>query len=210
MITYKLFDLQPNLCTTALNHLAKRSGAVPFIVQTLQDILDKAPDAFWQAMGSISSQTIVEQVFASPQFNKHLQDSAKPPATKCDPKVNNDVISWISSFLSSLKPANRPAAAQTIVAQLFERINNRNLELAARLRCFETAVTVLLSTVMCFTGNQDDQKNVERLVLSDTLNLIGHRLDELLNPNDPALAEAVGQETRTNVLNLTKNAVALE
>lgn len=221
MITYKLFDLQPNLCTTALNHLARRSNAVPFIVQTLEDILDKAPDAFWQAMGSISSQTIVEQVFASPNFNKHLQESVKPPpepegnsSPPSDPRADNDVLSWISAFMESLKPANRPAAAQTIVAQLFERINDHNLVFSARLICFETAVSVLLKTVIGFTSNQDDQKNVERLVLSDTLNLVGYRLDELLSPKDPALAEvvkpALKSQLREDILNLTKNAVALE
>ncbi|KIW42158.1 uncharacterized protein PV06_05739 [Exophiala oligosperma] len=217
MITYKLFDLQPNLCTTALNHLARRSSAVPFIVQTLEDILDKAPDAFWQAMGSISSQTIVEQVFASPNFNKHLLESVKPPPElegKCpapvDPRADNHVLSWISAFMESLKPANRPAAAQTIVAQLFERINDRDLVVSARLICFEKAVSVLLKTVISFTANQNDQKNVERLVLSDTLNLVGYRLDELLSPKDPALAEAVKKSLRDDILILVKNAVALE
>ena len=68
MITFQLLDLQPNVCLTALNHLNRHTSAVPFITQTLQVILSKAPEAFWQAMGAISAQTIVEQVFNSPQL----------------------------------------------------------------------------------------------------------------------------------------------
>ncbi|EHY56999.1 DEAD-box type RNA helicase [Exophiala dermatitidis] len=205
MITYKLFDLHPNLCTTALNHFAKRSQAVPFICQSMKMILDTAPAAFWQAMGSISSQTIVEQVFASPQFNKCLQDSASNPESK-----ELDVLSWIPSLLDSLKPANRPAASQTIVSQLFERIDNDNLSLAARTACFNMVVTVLLTTIISFSDNEKNRRSVERLVLLDTLSLIGHRLDEILKPKKSDLAMNLSKETKEDIANIVKNSIALE
>lgn len=205
MITYKFFDLHPNVCTTALNHLAKRSQAVPFICQSLKMILDIAPGAFWQGMGSISSQTIVEQIFASPQFNKYLQESSTSPEMK-----DLDVLSWIPSLLNSLKPANRPAASQTIVSQLFERIDNRNMSLPARTACFTMAVKVLLTTIISFSDNEKNRQSVERLVLLDTLGLVGHRLDEILKPKDPDLAGSVGKETRDDTVNIVKNSIALE
>ncbi|EXJ66208.1 uncharacterized protein A1O5_10824 [Cladophialophora psammophila CBS 110553] len=206
MITYKLFDLHPNICTTALNHLAKRTTAVPSILSTLKQILDKAPDAFWQAMGSISSQTIVEQIFASPLFNQDLQDSA----AATDRSAPN-VLSWINSLLESLKPANRPPASHTLLNQLFERIDNPTINLSARGACLEQAVKVLLKTVISFAGEEeDDQHPVERLVYLDTLNLVGHRLDVILRPRDPALAQSLQKETRDDIVNLVKNSIALE
>ncbi|OAL22409.1 hypothetical protein AYO22_06966 [Fonsecaea multimorphosa] len=205
-ITYKLFDLHPNICTTALNHLAKRTTAVPSILSTLKQILAKAPDAFWQAMGSISSQTIVEQIFASPSFNIDLQ-GATPAADESAPNV----LSWISSLLESLKPANRPPAAHTLLNQLFERIDNGSLSLAARRACFEQAVNVLLKTVISFSGEEEDSQHpVERLVYLDTLNLIGHRLDVILRPRDLALAQSLQKDAREDVVNLVKNSIALE
>lgn len=206
MITYKLFDL-PNFSTTALNHLAKRTNAVPYIVQTLQIILERAPEAFWQSMGSISSQTIVEQIFASPAYNKFLQESTGTSETKT---TDTNVLSWIPSLLRSLKPANRPAASQTIVAQLFQRVDNHDLNLAARIACFEMGVSVLLMTIVSFSDDETSRQSVERLVLLDTLNLIGHRLDEVLRPRDPDLAKGVRKEIRDDIVNLVKNSIALE
>ncbi|OAG34149.1 hypothetical protein AYO21_11707 [Fonsecaea monophora] len=206
LITYKLFDLQPNLCTTALNHLVKRTTAVPSILSTLKQILDKAPDAFWQAMGSISSQTIIEQIFASPLFNKDLQEATAAPEDSAP-----TVLSWISSLLDSLKPANRPPATHTLLNQLYERIDNVSLSLAARRACFEQAVSVLLKTVMSFSSeDEDSQHPIERLVYLDTLNLVGHRLDGMLRPRDQALAKSLQHRTREDAVNLAKNSIALE
>lgn len=205
MITFKLFDLHPNICTTALNHLAKRSSAVPVIISTLKMILDTAPDAFWHAMGSISSQTIVEQIFASPNFNKYLQE---PP--RWQESTDLVALSWINSLLDSLKPANRPAAAQTLVNQLFERINNPDINLPARTACFQMAVKVMLKTIISFSNEEQNQQHVERLVFLDTLNLIGHRLDEVLRPRDPELGRSLPKDTRDDIVNLVKNSVALE
>ena len=206
MITYKLFDLNPNLATTALNHLAKRTTAVPFIVSTLKQILEKAPDAFWDKMGSISSQTIIEQIFASPMFNKLLQDSL----TAADGTVS-DVLSWIHSLLLSLKPANRPPASQTFLAQLFERVNDDAISLPARRACFDQAVQVVLTTVVGFLSEEEDNSHsVERLVYADALNLVGLYLNAFLKPQDSALAQILTPETRDDISNLTKNAIALE
>ncbi|OCT50490.1 tRNA-splicing endonuclease [Cladophialophora carrionii] len=206
MITHKLFDLNPNLATTALNHLAKKTSAVPYILATLKQILEKAPEAFWDKMGSISSQTIIEQIFASPSYNKFLQDS-----TAASDGSGQDVLSWISSLLDSLKPANRPFAAQTLLHQLFERIENSSISLLARRACFEQAVKVLRKTLTSFSGDEEDpQHAVERLVYIDTLNLVGHRLDTILKPRDTGLAQARQQETRNEIVDVVRNAVALE
>ncbi len=206
MITHKLFDLNPNLATTALNHLAKKTKAVPYILSTLKKILEKAPDAFWDKMGSISSQAIIEQIFASPLFNQLLQEStAKSDGSE------PDVLSWITSLLNSLKPASRPVAARTLLHQLFERIDNNSITLAARNACFEQAVKVLLKIVTSFSGEEEDiQHSVERLVYVDTLNLIGHRLDVILKPRDSALSQSLHQDTKSEIVDLVRNSVALE
>lgn len=205
MITHKLFDLQPPVATTGLNHLAKRTQAIPFIVQTWKLILEKAADAFWQGMQSIPSHTIVEQVFSSPHFNKCLQESISQPEL---PEL--DVLSWIPSFLRSHKPANRLPASQTLVYQLFERVDNDGLSLTVRTACFEMAVKVLLETIVAFSDNEKNRQAVERLVLSDTLNLIGHRIDQILRPNDSALANSLSAATKDNIMSIIRNAVALE
>ena len=204
-IVHNLFALEPNIAETSLNHLTKRTLATPFIVQTWKAILDTAPDAFWQGMGRIPSHTIVETVFSSHQFNKYLQDSASKSAP-----ADVDVLQWIPAFLKSLRPAHRPMAAQTLVNQLFERIDDENLAIAGRTACFDMAVKVVYQTLVSFADNEEDRHSVERLVLSDTLNLIGRRLDQILKPASPALAGSLSQETKKRTIQVVKNSLALE
>ncbi|KIV91603.1 hypothetical protein PV10_06121 [Exophiala mesophila] len=204
-IVHNLFALEPNIAETSLNHLTKRTLATPFIVQTWKAILDTAPDAFWQGMGRIPSHTIVETVFSSHQFNKYLQDSASKSAP-----ADVDVLQWIPAFLKSLRPAHRPMAAQTLVNQLFERIDDENLAIAGRTACFDMAVKVIYQTLVSFADNEEDRHSVERLVLSDTLNLIGRRLDQILKPASPALAGSLSQETKKRTIQVVKNSLALE
>lgn len=204
-IVHKLFALEPSIAETSLNHLTKRNSATPFIVQTWKAILDTAPAAFWQGMGRIPSHTIVETVFSSHQFNKYLQDSASKSAT-----AEVDVLQWIPAFLKSLRPAHRPMAAQTLVNQLFERVDDESLAIAARTACFDMAVKVIYQTLVSFADSEEDRHSVERLVLSDTLNLIGRRLDQILKPTSPALADSLSQETKKRTIQVVKNSLALE
>lgn len=192
-ITHNLLDLVPNVCKLALDHLARRTPAVPYITQTLASILETAPEAFWQAMGSISSQAIAELVFASPLFNKCLESAVEEPSTK-------HVLLWIHPFINSLKPANRPAACQTLVTQLFQRVHTDSVSTAAKQLCFEAAVKVMLDTLVSFSDNEKNRQSVERLVLLDTLNTISHRIEELLKPSPAELAERLSEVVRTDVL----------
>ena len=205
MITFQLLDLQPNICLTALNHLNRPTSAVPFITQTLQVLLNKAPEAFWQAMGAISAQTIVEQVFNSPQLDNRLQESAKG-----DDKKSLEVLSWAPVFVNSLKLESRPAACQTIMTQLFNRIQSRELSIEAKGLCFDTATRVLRDVLVALTDNEKNRQSVERVVLRDTINIVSHRIDQLLVPEPLELRQRLGEDSRRRVLEIVKNALALE
>ena len=205
LITFHLLDLQPNICLTALNHLNKPTSAVPFITQTLQIILTKAPEAFWQAMGAISAQTIVEQIFGSPQLNSRLQESAKG-----DEKRSLDVLSWAPVFVNSLKLESRPAACQTITTQLFNRVQSQKLSIDAKRMCFDVATRILRDVLVAFADNEKNRQSVERVVLRDTLNIVSHRIDQLLAPEPDELRQILHQDSRKWVLEIVKNALALE
>ena len=205
LITFQLLDLQPNICLTALNHLNKPTSAVPFITQTIQIILSKAPEAFWQAMGTISAQTIVEQIFNSPQLNNRLQESAKGSE-----KQSLDVLSWAPVFINSLKLESRPAACQAIVTQLLSRIESQNLPIEAKRLCFDSATRVLRDILVAFADSEKNRQSVERVILRDTLNIVSHRIDQLLRPEPQELRESLLEDSRKWVLEIVKNSLALE
>ena len=205
LITFQLLDLQPNICLTALNHLNRPTSAVPFVTQTLQMILTKAPEAFWHAMGAISAQTIVEQIFGSPQFDNRLQESAKG-----DDKKSLDVLSWAPAFINSLKLESRPAACQTIITQLFHRVHSRDLSTEAKNLCFDTATKVLRDVLVALADNEKNRQSVERVVLRDTINIVSHRIDQLLVPEPLELRQSLHEASRKAVLEIVKNSLALE
>ena len=205
IISHKLFDLQPQICTTALNHLNRKSPAVPYITQTLKVLVTKASTAYWQAMGSISSQTVIEQIFSSPQFDSCLQDSVA-----VETKDSLDVLSWIPAFLQSLKLGNRPVACRAIVSQLFNRTDAAPVSDAVRLMCFKLAVKAMMQTIVSFADSEQNRQSVERLVLKETLNMIGGRIGFLLKPRPAVIFATLDDSTRSDVTSIVRNALALE
>ena len=204
LISHKLFDLQPQICTTALNHLNRKSPAVPYITQTLEVLVTKASTSYWQAMGSISSQTVIEQIFSSPQFDSCLQDSVA-----IETKDSLNVLSWIPAFLRSIKLGNRPVACRAVASQLFDRMNAAHVSKEAGLMCFKVAGKAMLQTIVSFADNEQNRQSVERLVLKETLNMIGDRLGILLKPRPEVMSASLDDST-CDVTSIVRNALALE
>jgi senataxin len=207
-INHSLCDLQPNIFTTALTHLSRREQGLRFILQALKIILEKAPEAFWGSLGSISSSTVIEQIFESPDFEKHLQDVS----TKADSASSgsDDMLSWIGPFLASLKPANRPPACRTLTTQLFKRSQNENLSVDARFRCHESALDVLIQTLRSFTDDSQTRQSVARVVLSDTLDTVSQHIDQILSAVSIQVNQENREHLRAQALDVVRNSLALE
>ena len=207
-ITHSLCDLQPNIFTTALTHMSRKEQGLRFIMQTMKIILEKTPEAFWGAMGSISSSTVVEQIFESPDFEKHLQDVS----TKADSPSSGsaDMLSWIGPFLASLKPANRPAACRTLATQLFKRSQKESLSGDARYHCHESALEILVQTLRSFTDDSQTRQSVARVVLSDTLDTVSQHIDQILGPAAVQVDLEKHEHLRAQALDVIRNSLALE
>lgn len=207
-ITHSLCDLQPNVCTTALTHLSRMDQGLRFILQTTKLILEKAPEAFWGAMGSISSSTVVEQIFESPDYEKNLQNAVTKAGSKSS--GSDDMLSWIEPFLGSLKPANRPHACRTLATQLLKRARNKALSTEARSRCYKSAAEVLVQTLRSFTDDTQTRQSVARVVLSDTLDTVSQHIAEILKPLPVEFGEESLRTSWAKVLDIVRNSLALE
>ena len=207
-ITHNLCDLQPNICTTALTHLSRKEQGLRFILQAMKIVLEKAPEAFWGAMGSISSSTVVEQIFESPDFEKHLQDMS----TKADSAStgSDDMLSWIGPFLASLKPANRPPACRTLTTQLLKRSQKESLSTDARYHCHESALEILVQTLRSFTDDSQTRQSVARVVLLDTLDTVSQHIDQILAPVSLQVSQESREHLRVQALDVVRNSLALE
>jgi senataxin len=207
-ITHSLCDLQPNICTTALTHLSRKEQGLRFTLQAIKIILGKAPEAFWGAMGSISSSTIIEQIFESPDFDKHLQDVSRKADSASS--GSDDMLSWIEPFLTSLKPANRPPACRTLTTQLFKRSQKADLSINARYHCHKSALEILVQTLRSFTDDSQTRQSVARVVLSDTLDTVSQHVDQILAQVSLEVNQEDREHSRAQALDVVRNSLALE
>jgi senataxin len=206
-ITHKLYDIQPHLCMKMLDNFSKPGSGFPYLLNTLKILLRKAPQAFWQAMGSISSSTIAEQIFGNPLFDQNLQ--ASTDGSERDASSMPE-LSWITPFVDSLKPAGRPHACRTIVEQLSERIRSRPVSIEVKGACYEALIKVLKQTIVSFSDNDATRQSVKRLVLSDTLKIVSKHMDIVLNLQSPQVSAVRRASVRTEALDVVRNALALE
>ena len=204
-IRLKLFDLGFNFPRMCLDHLARRTAAIPQITQSLKILWSKAPDAYWQALPSVSAATVAEQVFASPSFDKALETYA----ASTNMNASFDVLSWIDALLNALQPGTRPPATRTLTHQLFNRVKSAQLSEAAKQVCFEWAVKSLVTTILSFSDDEATRNSAGRPVLSDALATVSTHLPSIL-AFQLSRDDAGSPSVRDQVITLVRNSLALD
>lgn len=208
-ITHNLRSLEPDISKMALEHLAVKTSGLNFIVQTLKILLQKAPTDFWDAMGSISPSTVVEQIFSSPYYEKLLQDTSKHDSDSDSNAAQ--MVSWISSFQSSLKPANQPPACRALAAQLFQRAYKPHLTEQARATCFKAALSTLLQILQQFVDSPQLRKSVGQVVLSDTLDIVGQHIVNIVEKSSVgSIPLDDSQSVKLLAMDIVRNSLDLE
>lgn len=208
-ITHHLRGLEPDISKMALEHLAIKTSGLKFIIETVKSLLEKAPNDFWDAMGSISPSTVVEQIFSSPHYEKLLQESSK--VDLAGEMTAMQMISWISPFLSSLKPANQPPACRALITQLFQRAYGPYLTDEARLICHKTALSTLLQILRQFVDDPELRHSVGKVVLSDTLDIVGQQIVNIVERSSRGSSSRDElEEVKVLAMDVVRNALELE
>ncbi len=208
-VTHNLRALEPDISKMALEHLAVRTSGLRFIVQTLKNLLEKAPTDIWDAMGSISPSTVVEQIFSSPHYERLLQDASKHDSESDSGATQ--MISWIPPFQSSLKPANQPPACRALAAQLFQRAHRQDLTEQAKLTCYKAALNTLLQILRQFVDSPELRQSVGRVVLSDTLDIVGQHIVSIVERTTTGSNSlAALEDVRLLAVDVVRNSLELE
>uniref|UniRef100_A0A093VGQ2 Helicase SEN1 n=1 Tax=Talaromyces marneffei PM1 TaxID=1077442 RepID=A0A093VGQ2_TALMA len=206
-ITHHLRALDIDPCRLSVEHLGIQSPVLRVLLNTIQLLLEKAPTDFWDAMQTISPQAIAEQVFNNPQFDTYLLE-AKDDVTLSKSPLN-DMLSWISPFMSSLKSINQTPACRYIVSQLFKRFQDKRLPSVARFQCFLVGIEVLLCTLRTFTNNESSRGSVARVVLSETLEIVKEHIDIIVAPELGGAGDRA-QLIVNGCMDVVSNTLALE
>jgi senataxin len=136
LITHSLRGLGgSNVFMLSLEHLHQNLDSETFlaILATINEFLRKAPKAYWDSMGTINPQTVVEQILVNPNLPKLLrEDQLELLAT---------ALEFVEPFLQSLNPDKQPNACRSIAQHLIAKYRDRALASEIRKTCFSAAMS---------------------------------------------------------------------
>ncbi|KAJ5638190.1 hypothetical protein N7490_008069 [Penicillium lividum] len=207
-ITHQLRALDIDPCRLSVDHLAIPTPGLKFLLNTMQIFLEKAPADFWDAMQTISPQALIEQTFHNPQFSTFLRQVQE--GESWDKSVLKDILSWISPFLTSLKGAHQPSACRALALPLLKRFQDPQFPNLARYHCFHAGLLSLLHTLRFFTDDEASRGSVARVVLKETMEVLGDTIHIILNPPTFAIEAQLQKNIVSLCMDVVRNTLALE
>lgn len=147
VIAHHLRAMDTDICKLALDHLQVDSPCFDDLLQSMQMLLDKAPAVVWDALGAISPQTVVEQIFNSPNLRRIMQETSSGDVT-----VLSTNLSWATPFVRSLRPSNLPNACRALLHQTWTKYQEPSFPQPGRRICRLSGLQVLATS---FTMIQD-------------------------------------------------------
>ncbi|EAU32629.1 conserved hypothetical protein [Aspergillus terreus NIH2624] len=205
-ITHHLRALEIDPCRLSVDHLSL--PVLRNLLRTIQTFLEKAPADFWDAMQTISPQAIIEAVFYNQQLEEFLMQATE--GTPYENSPMKDMLSWIHPFMSSLRDAHQTTACRSLVYQLLDRLQNKPLPNHARYHCFHVGLNVLLHTLRTFTDHEASRGSVARIILSETLNVVGTHIKTILEPPKFAVEQGLQKGISMLCMDVIRNTLALE
>ena len=124
LVTHKLraMEVKPTPYDLLFQHMICNSeGILVNIIKSFSALLEKAPSAFWDAISDPKPFAVAEQIFASPVFRSLLSQSMEIGMEEADGKKPPFTVSWMYSWIKSVKKNERSDACQSLLHMLFNR-----------------------------------------------------------------------------------------
>ena len=171
LITHSLraLEVQPDIYQLILQHFPSSSEEVVLLlIEVLRNLLKKSPKNFWEAMGTISSATVAEQIFASPAFEKLLAKLQEFEPTESPP-----VTAWIPELITSLRPVHQHDACRSLLYHLLERLQDTRFSENARFACCRAGLGALCTTLSTFIKpGYEINPSTSLIVINDIMRLV--------------------------------------
>jgi senataxin len=189
-----IYSMDPNICRLALDHLNATHDEQAYrdIVGTIDTMISKSPNDYWDAMGTISPNVVVEQIFGSP---------ALPPLLLQGTNENGELdalFGWVRTFLASIRPVNLPPACRALIQQFTGGLmmDARNSK-ATRFYSWKAGLDVLVQTLERLTRGRRPNSFVGRAICTDIFEVIISRLNHLLREIHTARTDGVNPDSDT-------------
>lgn len=178
-ITHSLRAMDVDVCRLTIDHLKFDTPGFRFLLQTVERLLEKVPNNFWDGMGAISPTTFLEQIFNNAQYDKFMMEAN--PAERHETSALSDMHSWIKPFMSSLQTSHQPEACRSLTFQLMDRLQAARFPDYSRIKCFRMGLEVLSWTLINCNKGEVTFDSVSRIVASDILNVTTAYIDRILS-----------------------------
>jgi len=190
-----------------LNHLASDSvEIVELVIMTFQQLLEKSPKSFWEAMGTISPATVAEQIFTSPAFDKTLLR-----LESFDHAQTSPAITWMPEFISSLPAVHQYDACRSLLYHLLQRLQGDRYSETARLVCCRAGLGVLHATLNTFLKSEYKvNPSTSLIVINDIMGLVNLNKEVITGCADLTDKNASHVELKRLGMLVIRDALALD
>ena len=177
LIAHSLLALEVDVCRLGLDHLQIPTPALRFLLQTIQAMLEVAPENFWDAMGAISPTTVIEQIFNNPQYDRYME---LPEHGESVISARDDLLAWIQPFMASLKPSHQVQPCRSLTFQLLDRLQEERFAPRARSACERAGILVLKWALSSCNGANSSLGQVRRMVTTECLEVASSYIQRVI------------------------------
>ena len=184
-ITHGIRGLDLDLCRLILDHLQLDTPAFTDLISCMHDLVTKAPADFWDAMGTISASTVVEQALGSPYFKRLLAEFDGSEAKRT---TLQQAFRWVKPFLASIKNANLAPACRTLASQVIVRIQQESYPAVPKNLAMQQGLDILAYTLQRLNEGSTPDTFVGQPTVNAMLELLAIHVDRILsvsNLKDP-------------------------
>ncbi|OCK89265.1 tRNA-splicing endonuclease-like protein [Cenococcum geophilum 1.58] len=208
LITHSLRAIDIDIYKLCLEHLQLDSPCFLDLICTMQQLLEKSPSDFWDAMGAISPVTIIEQIFGSPVLRSILLQAGGEDDV--DLNILDDVLSWVMPLFTSIKASNIAPPCRALVNQFLGRLQSSKFPSPSRVYCCRIGVQVLDHAFRKLNETKTPMSFVGQATVAEIMELLANHIDTVIN--DLKLSNSshlLGGHAKVS-LSLIQNALALD
>ena len=202
LITHHLRAMGTDLFKLALDHLQVHSQCFFDLLSTLQLLLEKSPNDVWDAFGAISPQTVMEQIFNSPNLAPLMSEQGAPNTSALEL-----ALGWVEPFITSIKAGNLPPVCRSILHQLWTRLQKDGQSHTARRFCWGKGVQALNSVLV---STQQHSRQAGSASIAGMLEVVRAHISPMMQEYAKLRSTDSGDTHRAQINKVIENALALD
>ncbi|PKS09461.1 hypothetical protein jhhlp_004077 [Lomentospora prolificans] len=130
LVTHNLAEMDVNqaLYTALFHHLqfCESEAILVNLIKVISALLEKAPYAFWRAVGETKPFMVAEKIIYAPTFKRLLSQSMDICMEEVDGERPPFTVSWIYSWIRSVKRHEKMDACASLLNKLFDELIKDN------------------------------------------------------------------------------------